>query len=157
MSFKLFVFFLLRTLARDRRTLRWLALQIACQWFSSEFMLDFWQSTPAFCKHTVTDGAVNFRSIFGQFSINFRWLSVRFCARRASSKHFEQDLRKVAARNFHFPGVRPFLGPGRSPKIDQKRARDRKSASEDGAGTDFLRFLAPLSFGVGLGTDCWRV
>ena len=42
-------------------------------------------------------------------------------------------------------------------KIDQKRARDRKSASEDDAGTDFLRFLAPLSFGVGLGTDFWRV
>ena len=33
---------------------------------SSEFMLDFWQSPPAFVKHTVTDFAMDFRSTFGQ-------------------------------------------------------------------------------------------
>ena len=45
------------------------------------------------------------------------------------------------------------VAPGRTPKIDEKRDRGGKSASGDGAGTDFLRFLAPLSFGVGLGID----
>ena len=48
-------------------------------------------------------------------------------------------------------------GAGRDPEIDQKRARGRKSASGDDAGTVFLRFLAPLSFGVGLRSDFRRV
>ena len=31
---------------------------------SSEFVRDFWQSPPAFVKHTVTDFAMDFRLIF---------------------------------------------------------------------------------------------
>ena len=39
---------ILRTLARDRRTLGRMALQVGLSRASSEFMLDFWQSPPAF-------------------------------------------------------------------------------------------------------------
>ena len=35
-----------------------------------------------------------------------------------------------------------FSGPGREPKIDKKRARRRKSATGDGAGSDFCRFFS---------------
>ena len=50
-----------------------------------------------------------------------------------------------------------FSGPGREPKIDKKRARRRKSASGDGAGSDFCRFFSRSPFGVALRTDFWRV
>ena len=54
-------------------------------------------------------------------------------------------------------GLGPILGSGQDPKIDLKRARGRKSAFGDGAGSVFLRFLVPLLFGVSLWTDFWRV
>ena len=54
-------------------------------------------------------------------------------------------------------GFGTILGPGRDPKIDKKRARERKSASGDGAGSDFCRFFLPVPFGVALRTDFWRV
>ena len=50
-----------------------------------------------------------------------------------------------------------ILGPGRDPKIDKKWASGRKSASGDGAGSDFCRFFLRLPFGVALRTDFWRV
>ena len=46
-----------------------------------------------------------------------------------------------------------FWGSGREPKIDQKRVRERKSASGDVAGSVFCRFFLPLPFGVALRTD----
>ena len=54
-------------------------------------------------------------------------------------------------------GFGTILGPGRDPKIDKKRARERKSASGDGAGSDFCRFFLPVPFGVALWTNFWRV
>ena len=47
----------------------------------------------------------------------------------------------------------PISGAGRKPKIAQKRARGRKRASGDGAGSGFYRFFLPLPFGVALRTD----
>jgi hypothetical protein len=46
-----------------------------------------------------------------------------------------------------------FSGPGREAKIDKKRARRRKSASGEGAGSDFCRFFSPSPSGVALRTD----
>ena len=53
-------------------------------------------------------------------------------------------------------GFGTILGPGREPKIDKKRARERKSASGDGAGNGSCRFFLPLPLGVALRTDFWR-
>ena len=46
-----------------------------------------------------------------------------------------------------------FSGPGREPKIDEKRARRRKSASGDGAGSGVCGFLLWSPFGVALRND----
>ena len=46
-----------------------------------------------------------------------------------------------------------FSGPGREAKIDKKRVRTRKSASGEGAGSDFCRFFSPPPSGVALRTD----
>ena len=54
-----------------------------------------------------------------------------------------------AAKNpqdfFAAGGFGAILGPGREPQIDQKRARGRKSASGDGAGSDFCRFFLAVA------------
>ena len=54
-------------------------------------------------------------------------------------------------------GFDVILGSGQEPKIDKKRARGRKSASGDGAGSGFCRFFLPSPFGVALRIDFWRV
>ena len=80
-----------------------------------------------------------------------------------SQSNFEKNRAPMAAHDcqnasaqLSKPSGWRFLGPGRSPKTDQKRAWDRKSVSADSAGTDFLRFLAPLSVRVALRIDFWR-
>ena len=54
-------------------------------------------------------------------------------------------------------GFLPIWASGWDPKINKKRARGRKSASGDGAGSVFYRFFLPVPFGVALRTDFWRV
>ena len=64
---------------------------------------------------------------------------------------------KIPPEFFAGTGFGTILGPGRDPKIDKKRARERKSASGDGAGSDFCRFFSPVLFGVALRINFWRV
>ena len=64
---------------------------------------------------------------------------------------------KIPPEFFAGTGFDVILGSGREPKIDKKQARERKSASVGGAGSDFLRFFAPSLFGVGLRTDFWTL
>ena len=51
----------------------------------------------------------------------------------------------------------PKIDALRDPKIDKKRTQERKSASGDGAGSDFCRFFSPVPFGVALQIDFWSV
>ena len=44
-------------------------------------------------------------------------------------------------QTFAGDGFGTILGPGRDPKIDKKRPRERKSVSGDGVGSDFCRFF----------------
>ena len=124
----------LKTLARDRRTLRWFALRMGLPSASSEFMLDFWQSPPTFCKHTMTNGAVDFPLISRQFSITFRLFSVSFCVRRAFSKHFEQDLRKSGLRgptvNMKIEVFGDFWDPAGAEKSTKNGPAAEKMGSE---------------------------
>ena len=82
-----------------------------------------------------------------------------WCGRVPGASRIEENARKrfPAAKKIGNPslgtGFGTILGPGREPKIDKKRARERKSASGDGAGSDFCRFSLPVSFGVALWTD----
>ena len=67
---------------------------------------------------------------------------------------------KITKKSRKSPESRPkeaVLRPKLDPKIDQKRARDRKSAFGDGVGSDFFRCRAPLPFTVDLEIDFWKV
>ena len=79
---------------------------------------------------------------------------------RARAKETEKSQKTVAQRRLIINAgadLGDIWGSGRGPEIDQNRARDRKSGSGEGAGGDFRRFFSPSRFGVGLGTDFWRV
>ena len=76
--------------------------------------------------------------------------------RNAPERRKFKKLKNVSyklSRTFDGTGFGAILGPGRDPKIDQKRSPGRKSASGECAGSDFVRFLALLSFGVTLRTN----
>ena len=64
---------------------------------------------------------------------------------------------KIPVLFFAGGGFGAILGPGREPKIDKKRARERKSTSGGAAGRDFCRFFSPVPFGVALQIDFWKV
>ena len=69
-----------------------------------------------------------------------------------------KQLAEPNMRRKYFPrsGFGSMLGPGRDPKTDKKRARERKRASRDIAGSDFCRFFSPIPFGVALRIKFWR-
>ena len=69
------------------------------------------------------------------------------------SKTRSQKIRLVSPRG----GFLAILGRGREPKINEKRVRDRRSASGEGGGSVLCRFFLRVPFGVALRTDFWRV
>ena len=80
--------------------------------------------------------------------------------RAPSSKEKSHATPKLPKKSRKSAESRPkeaILGPQWDPKINQKRARDRKSTSGDGAGSDFCRFFSPMPFGAALRIDFWRV
>ena len=127
LPFSQFPLVLFRTLARDRRTPRWLALPIACPAFLLGFYARFLTKSSCICQHAVRDGAVNFRSIFERFSVDFRSIFDYFRSCFASggpsasilSKTFEK-LRSggcASLSNLHFWG---HFGTRPEPKNRQK-------------------------------------
>ena len=135
----------IQTLRAFRRTQTY-GLRMGLPRVSSEFMLDFWRSPPAYLKQIVTKFAVNFRSIFVRFSDDFRLFSVIFCVRRGLGKHFEQDLRKVALRRptptIKIPILGSFWEPAGSPKstkIDPGVDKARPGRVPEAIFVDFSR------------------
>ena len=103
----------------------------------------------------LTDGAIDFRSISTRFFFDFRSpetlpespRSVPGASQNSSGTspdRFAEQLQRNSAKSadghcrFYTFGL--IFEPGRSSKIDEKRARGRKSASGDGVGTDFCVF-----------------
>ena len=103
----------LKTLARDRRTLRRTAPRMGLPSASSEFMLDFWQSPPAFFKHIVTDFALDFRSILDRFSVVFCSFWVTFCVHKGSRQHSRRKREKKTLKcGTHFVDFTIFVDFG---------------------------------------------
>ena len=146
--------FLLRTLARDRRTPRYLALRIGVPRASSEFMHDFWQSPPAFsstpqwifrstfardCHAKIIENSFEnrFRRVLGasrmapgglrESSRHASVISVRFCALKVI-----WGLEVLATLGLK-------VASGRSPKIDQKSIFCEKGHAKEGIFVDFCR------------------
>ena len=88
--------------------------------------------------------------IFGRLG---REKSTKIAAKVKTEEKNEKYPRKVEKVTCTFS----FLEAKMDPKVDQKRARSRKSASGGGAGSDFYRFLLPSLFGVTPRIDFWRV
>ena len=93
-------------------------------------------------------------AIFGQFGTHLGWFFDDFLGLRVwSIWGILQKSDKVEKVSCIFS----FLEAKMDPKVDQKRARSRKSASGGGVGSDFYRCLLPSLFGVTPRTDSWRV
>ena len=71
--------------------------------------------------------------------------------------HVTPKLAKKSRKSAESRPKEASLGPKLDPKIDQKAARTDKSASQDGAGSGFRRFLAPSPFEVTFQIDFGRV
>ena len=144
----------MRTLARDRRTPRYLALRIGVPRASSEFMHDFWQSPPAFsstpqwifrstfardCHAKIIENSFEnrFRRVLGasrmapgglrESSRHASVISVRFCALKVPT------IKKL------FGTFGPKMAPGRSPKIVEKSTLCQKWGAEESVFVDFCR------------------
>ena len=68
-----------------------------------------------------------------------------------------QKITKKSRKSAESRPKEAVLRPKWDPKIDQKRARDRKSAFGDAVGSDFCRCRAPLPFTVDLEINFWKV
>ena len=71
--------------------------------------------------------------------------------------HVTQQVPRKSRKSHESRPKEAVLRPKWDPKIDRKRARDRKRAFGDGVGSDFCRCRAPLLFTFDLEINFWKV